>query len=97
MDNIVGRKNEKHVLDQVLRSAEPEFLAVYGRRRVGKTFLIREFFKKADFYFEIVGLQSGTLNVQLENFSDIFYKDVEKLDNPLFDPLKEFNTTIEID
>ena len=61
MDSIIGRENEKNILKQVLHSKEPEFLAIYGRRRVGKTFLIREFFKKAGFYFEIVGLRTGPL------------------------------------
>ncbi len=94
MDNIVGRKNEKHVLDQVLRSAEPEFLAVYGRRRVGKTFLIREFFKKADFYFEIVGLQSGALSAQLQNFEDIFYKQFQKRKDAA--PLNNWNEALKL-
>ena len=78
MDSIIGRENEKNILKQVLHSKEPEFLAIYGRRRVGKTFLIREFFKKAGFYFEIVGLQTGPLHAQLENFSDVFYKQFPK-------------------
>ena len=42
MEKIVGRKEEQKVLDQLLTSEKPEFLAVYGRRRVGKTFLIRQ-------------------------------------------------------
>jgi AAA+ ATPase superfamily predicted ATPase len=39
---ITGRDNEKQVLKRLLDSHEPEFLAAYGRRRVGKTFLVRE-------------------------------------------------------
>jgi hypothetical protein len=34
-------------------SIDPEFLAVYGRRRIGKTYLISEFFKRRGVYFEI--------------------------------------------
>jgi uncharacterized protein len=41
---------------------------VYGRRRVGKTFLIREYFKK-ELVFEIAGLFHGTTNNQLQNFT----------------------------
>jgi uncharacterized protein len=40
---IVGRELETGLLTKALRSVDPEFIAVYGRRRVGKTFLIREF------------------------------------------------------
>jgi len=72
MDKIIGRENEKKILKQVMTSDEPEFLAVYGRRRVGKTFLIREYFKKSQVYFEITGLQAGQLHDQLENFISSF-------------------------
>ncbi len=41
---IVGRKKELQLLKEIEKSKEPEFVAVYGRRRVGKTFLISEFF-----------------------------------------------------
>lgn len=81
MDNIIGRETEQRLLKQVMDSREPEFLAIYGRRRVGKTFLIRQFFKNVDFYFEITGLQSGTLKAQLENFTDIFGKQFPKRKN----------------
>ena len=42
---IVGRKKEIQKLDEILASKEAEFLALYGRRRVGKTYLVRQFFK----------------------------------------------------
>ena len=41
---IVGRKEEKQILTDISQSKRPEFLIVYGRRRVGKTYLIKEFF-----------------------------------------------------
>ena len=47
--------------------AEAEFLALYGRRRVGKTFLIREHFKK-QLVFELTGLKDGPMREQLANF-----------------------------
>ena len=43
--NIIGRKLERAELDSIYHSDEPMFVAVYGRRRVGKTFLIKEHFK----------------------------------------------------
>lgn len=42
---IVGREKEIQKLDEILASKEAEFLALYGRRRVGKTYLVRQFFK----------------------------------------------------
>lgn len=45
-EKIIGRNKEIKILQELLNSPESEFLVVYGRRRVGKTFLIREFFKK---------------------------------------------------
>lgn len=78
MDNIIGREGEKRLLNEVMDSHEPEFLAIYGRRRVGKTFLIRQFFRNANFCFEITGLQSGSLKNQLANFKDVFSKQFPK-------------------
>ncbi len=46
MAKIVGRKVEQQMLNRLLNSKEAEFLVVYGRRRVGKTFLIRNYFKE---------------------------------------------------
>lgn len=64
---IVGRKKEIEIMDQLLRSNDSEFLAVYGRRRVGKTYLIREKFGKS-IVFECTGLLDAGLKAQLQNF-----------------------------
>jgi AAA+ ATPase superfamily predicted ATPase len=73
MKNIIGRKKEKELLQRIVESTEAEFLVVYGRRRVGKTFLIKEFFQnKFDFYFS--GVENSTMKKQLENFTKAFYK-----------------------
>ncbi len=64
---VIGRIREIKELDRLLASKEAEFLALYGRRRVGKTFLIREHFKK-QFCFELTGVKDGTLKEQLVNF-----------------------------
>ena len=69
MSEIVGRKKEIALLQQIVESEEPEFVAVYGRRRVGKTFLIKQFFKeKFTFYFS--GSENSTMKTQLENFKN---------------------------
>jgi len=68
ISKIVGRKEELAVLERVVSSPDPEFLAVYGRRRVGKTHLIREFFGDM-ICFEITGMYNASLTDQLTNFS----------------------------
>lgn len=64
---LIGRQPEKALLDRLLASGEAEFLALYGRRRVGKTYLIREHFKK-QLVFELTGLKNGPMKEQLANF-----------------------------
>ena len=64
---ITGRKKEIRQLQELLESPRSEFLAVYGRRRVGKTFLLREFFGY-QFDFQISGLANATTKQQLFNF-----------------------------
>ena len=70
---VFSRKNELSVLDHIYRSNKAEFLALYGRRRVGKTFLVREFFqdKKDILFFNSTGQKDGSLKDQIINFTDI--------------------------
>jgi AAA+ ATPase superfamily predicted ATPase len=65
--SIIGRIKEIEILDKILDSGKSEFLAVYGRRRVGKTFLIREYFDYK-FDFQLTGLANATTEQQLINF-----------------------------
>ena len=65
---LTGRVPEMRKLAQALASDEAEFVAIYGRRRVGKTFLVREFFGNA-IRFELTGMHGVTLADQLENFA----------------------------
>lgn len=51
-----------------LQSKEAEMVAVIGRRRVGKTFLIKAVYK-AQIVFEITGLQDASLEKQLQHFN----------------------------
>lgn len=59
MATLVGRLVEREVFEIAQRSDEAELIAVYGRRRVGKTFLVREHFA-ADICLELVGLHDAT-------------------------------------
>ena len=51
-------QREKEKIDQLLDSPVSEFLAVYGRRRVGKTFLVREYLK-SHIVFSFTGAFNG--------------------------------------
>jgi uncharacterized protein len=64
---LIGRKKEQETLLKVLNSNEPEMVAIIGRRRVGKTFLIRSVYhNRID--FELTGTQNHTQVQQLKNF-----------------------------
>ena len=67
MLQLVGRAEEKQVLLNAYASDEPEMVAVIGRRRVGKTFLVRTVLQgKID--LEVTGIQNTTSKPQIENF-----------------------------
>ncbi len=68
MENIVvGRQRQIKELKEALASPKPEMVALVGRRRVGKTYLVRQIYgNRID--FELTGLQHGHLDSQLQNF-----------------------------
>lgn len=69
MSNILtGRKKEIAILEKTYQSNRAELIAVIGRRRVGKTFLIKQTYK-TQIDFELTGLQDAPLSEQLQNFS----------------------------
>lgn len=71
--NIIGRKKEMALLKEALDSPGAELIAVYGRRRIGKTFLIKEFFNnKFDFY--ATGVYQGKQKDQIKAFTASFSK-----------------------
>lgn len=65
---IIGRKQEINLLKMSIESGKPELIAVYGRRRVGKTYLVRQYFKD-DFAFYSTGIYEGTKKEQLAFFN----------------------------
>jgi AAA+ ATPase superfamily predicted ATPase len=65
---IIGREKEIETLQLSLESNKPEFIAVVGRRRVGKTFLIKQTFQN-QVDFVLTGLQHGNKAEQLQNFN----------------------------
>ena len=65
---MVGRRDEQNKLLSCLQSPRAEFLVVYGRRRVGKTFLIKEYFNNS-FSFYATGLSNAKTKEQLKAFN----------------------------
>ncbi|MDE5813223.1 MAG: AAA family ATPase, partial [Muribaculaceae bacterium] len=64
---LVGRKKEIDSLEKAYKSDESEFVAVYGRRRIGKTYLVRETFGKK-FTFQYTGIHNISNREQLSEF-----------------------------
>ncbi|MDE5609599.1 MAG: AAA family ATPase [Bacteroidales bacterium] len=64
---MIGRKQEITLLEQAYHSNQSEFIAIYGRRRVGKTFLVRQIFS-GKFAFTYSGMPNVSTKIQLHNF-----------------------------
>ena len=89
---MIGRKKELDILANAYASKKPELVAVFGRRRVGKTYLIGSFFEER-IDFELTGLKEGTKEQQLRNFA-YSLKDAQKsaiLPPPPIDWLEAFH------
>lgn len=67
MQNIIGRKEEINIFKQLQEGQKPAFVAVYGRRRVGKTYLVKQIFSKS-FSFYMTGVANVTTRQHLSNF-----------------------------
>lgn len=98
---LIGRKEEIRKLKDAFASKESEFVAVYGRRRVGKTFLVREVFDY-NFTFQHAGISKKPLKIQLSRFRASLVKqgftDCPKFTNwyEAFDALEMFINRSEI-
>ncbi len=68
MADLVGRVSEQRTMREALDSTRAELVALYGRRRVGKTFLIREVYRE-HLGFELIGIHEGPVEVQLRAFA----------------------------
>ena len=94
--SIIGRKTEIGRLKKYIASDRSEFIAVYGRRRVGKTFLIKELLE-GQFTFRMTGKENARMADQLLNFSyamsDFFGED--KLPNDWTEAFRMLSKAIE--
>lgn len=75
---MVGRFEEIALFEKNYNSEKAEFVAVFGRRRVGKTFLIRDYFKDK-YTFNFTGIANATLTEQLQNFDNALAEQHPKL------------------
>lgn len=66
---LIGRQKEKALLDELMASKSPQLAAILGRRRVGKTYLVK-MHCKANLVFECSGSIDGSTSSQLANFSE---------------------------
>lgn len=100
MTTLIGRTKEQRILKKLYRSNQAEFLAIYGRRRVGKTFLIKHFFNQQDcVFFRITGIKDGLIDKQLRQFtkamSKAFYNGGElKIQTNWFDAFEALHTAL---
>jgi AAA+ ATPase superfamily predicted ATPase len=68
MKKIIARDKEISRLEELYNSKRPEFVIVYGRRRIGKTYLVNQVFEKR-FTFSFVGAKKESQKVQLKRFA----------------------------
>ena len=72
METFIGREAEYKRLTAAVNSNRAEFVALYGRRRVGKTFLVNQIFKN-HFAFKMTGVIEGSLKDQFTAFADAMH------------------------
>lgn len=97
---LIGREREISELNRAMDSGRSEFIIVYGRRRVGKTFLVDHFFKNT-YDFSFVGGHRLPKAKQLRNFAKALKKYAQKANRPqfaswdeAFDALEEYIETL---
>ena len=77
---MIGRKEECELLEKVKMADKSSFVAVYGRRRVGKTFMIRSVFED-QFSFHLTGIANVNLRQQLVNFHAALVRQFPMMEN----------------
>lgn len=90
-ENILGREAEKDLLSRIYDSGSTEFIAVCGRRRVGKTFLVREFFEE-EMVFQCAGVANAGTQEQLKSF----YHTLRRYDNSVSTMLSDWMDAFEM-
>lgn len=79
---FVGRKNELKLLDEAYHSNKSELVVVYGRRRIGKSSLVKNFAENKAFYYTFEAIEEETTHGQLQHFTDLLKK---QFNDPILD------------
>ncbi|MDR1183728.1 MAG: AAA family ATPase [Coriobacteriales bacterium] len=87
---LIGRIAEQEELRHYYESNESEFMVIYGRRRVGKTFLVEEYFGTG-ITFKLTGLAKVDRRTQLRNFDDALARQSKKAQRAARDWFEAFN------
>lgn len=101
MLKLTGRVQEQETLKKLHNSDSPEFLAIFGRRRIGKTFLIKQYFEnKKCTFLPITGIQNGEIGDQIDRFmvevGKVFFQGAElKVPDDWFKVFDVLNDAIE--
>jgi len=84
--DIIGREKEQQIFQDCINSNKSELIAVYGRRRVGKTFLIKNYFdSKLDFYF------TGSLNKSKDEMLMLFNEQLRQYSKHIYEVPKTWH------
>ena len=75
---LVGREKEQDILQQAIASESSQLIAVYGRRRVGKTYLIENTLSR-EIIFDATGIKETSIRTQISNFQAQIIKRSKKL------------------
>jgi uncharacterized protein len=91
---LIGRESERLIIERLIESERSEFLAIYGRRRIGKTFLIDQVCG-TKIVFSMTGLHHANLSEQLQNFTLAFQNKTRKFISKPTNWLEAFNLLIQ--
>ncbi len=90
MEKLIGRERECERLKRCLETDTAQLVVIYGRRRVGKTYLVNHFFKD-NIDFKITGAYGQSKQVQLRNFYDELNRRYKNIWNVPKDWIEAFN------
>ena len=76
---LIGRKKEREKLRKALKEGQSQLIAVYGRRRVGKTYLIENTLAR-EIVFDLTGIKGASVRTQLSNFKAQLVKRAKKFE-----------------
>lgn len=89
-NTIIGRKKERQLFNDICATQKPALVAVYGRRRVGKTFLVRQHFNNSfDFSF------TGSYQMPRQGQLSLFNKELRRFSGQEFPLAKDWFSAFE--